>query len=70
MPKRDAEAIRGDFLKLADDPSRRDLDVIKLEPKSAGLYRLRHGKWRAQFRLDKPAQRIVVVSVDDRKSAY
>lgn len=70
MPKRDAEAMRRDLFRLADDPTRRDLDVKKLEPKGKGRYRLRRGKWRAVFRFDGPTQRIDVASIDDRKDAY
>jgi mRNA-degrading endonuclease RelE of RelBE toxin-antitoxin system len=70
MPERDAEAIRRDLFKLADDPTRHDLDVKKLEPKSAGRYRQRRGKWRAVFEFDRSAQRIDVLRIDDRKDAY
>jgi len=65
-----AEAIRADFRKLARDPSSREVDVKKLEPKNLGQYRLRHGKWRAVFERDKTAKRLEVAFVDDRKDVY
>jgi len=51
-------------------PTSQAVDVKKLEPKSAGLYRLRRGKWRAIFELDKGGRFILVQRVDDRRDAY
>ncbi len=70
MPARDAELIREALLLLGKDPARRDLDVRKLQPKAAGMYRLRCGRWRALFERGKDSRRIDVLRIDDRKDVY
>lgn len=70
MPERDANAIVRDFSSLASDPYSRAVDVKKLQPKSAGEFRLRVGRWRAIFILDRATSTIQVLRVDDRRDAY
>jgi mRNA-degrading endonuclease RelE of RelBE toxin-antitoxin system len=59
-----------DFDTLAGDPFSRAVDVKKLQPKSASEFRLRVGRWRALFVLDREASTIQVLRIDDRRDAY
>ncbi len=70
IPSAEAAALRTDFRKLAADPTTRDVDVKKLEPKDRGLWRLRHGDYRAIFKRDKTTRTLQVLTVDNRKDAY
>jgi len=70
IPSAEATALRIDFRKLAADPTTRDVDMKKLEPKDRGLWRLRHGNYRAIFKRDKRTRTLQVLTVDDRKDAY
>lgn len=70
MPSTEAAALRTDLRKLAAEPTARDVDVKKLEPKERGLWRLRHGDYRAIFKRDKTTRTLQVLTVDDRKDAY
>jgi len=70
IPSTEAAALRTDFRKLAADPATRDVDVKKLEPKDRGLWRLRHGDYRAIFKRDRATRTLQVLTIDDRKNAY
>ncbi|MGH7747147.1 MAG: type II toxin-antitoxin system RelE family toxin [Candidatus Dormibacteria bacterium] len=70
IPPAEAATLRADFRKLAADPTTRDVDVKKLEPKERGLWRLRHGNYRAIFKRDRDTRTLQVLTVDDRKEMY
>jgi len=70
IPAAEAAALRADFRKLAADPTTRDVDVRKLQPKDRGLWRLRHGNYRAVFKRNTATRTLQVVTADDRKDAY
>ena len=66
MPAAQAMAIRERLAKLAESPSRRDLDVKKLKGRSG--FRLRVGAWRVIYAIE--GDRLTVLRVAPRGEAY
>lgn len=65
QPKRSA-AIISDLRKVAENPTRRDVDVRKLVDRPG--YRLRVGDWRAIYTLS--ADTLTVIWIGPRGEAY
>jgi len=69
MPSRDAAAILDRFDQIAAAPFARHPDCRPLVGIRDG-YRLRHGDWRALYRIDRQARVIHVEDVKHRREAY
>ena len=48
---------------------RSHLDIVKLKGQK-DFYRLRSGKLRIPFTLDKPAKTIIIIEIEHRENAY
>lgn len=68
MPASEAQRIRDQLDKLAEDPGRRDLDVTALTNRPG--FRLRVGGWRVVFERDDAARRIDVLRIGSRGDVY
>lgn len=68
MPVRDARRVRDELEKLAQDPDRQDLDVMRLQGRP-GL-RLRVGSWRVIFQRDEETREINVLRIGPRGDIY
>lgn len=68
LPGGDAQAI---MMKLESYAADRDAPVdVKPLKGEKGVFRLRHGEWRALFEVDAKKRTMVVVEVVNRKDAY
>ncbi len=69
MPKADAEALLGRLKRIAADPfgSHPAVKPVYGEP---AAYRVRHGDWRALYRVDRKHQTVTVYLIDHRKNVY
>ena len=68
IPSTDARAI---VIKLEAYAADRDAPVdVKPLKGLKGVYRLRHGDWRAIFEVNAKARKMVVVDVVNRRNAY
>ena len=68
MPRQNAQRIRRELGKLAEQPNRRDIDVASLTGRSG--FRLRVGDWRVIFTRDDEARVIDVLRIAPRGQAY
>jgi mRNA interferase RelE/StbE len=68
MPRDDARAIVEKLEAYAPD-RKASVDVKPLKGEQ-GVFRLRHGDWRALFELDLKRRVMVVVDVVNRRDAY
>ena len=68
MPPREAKRIRDQLSKLAEDPGRRDVDVVELKDRPGS--RLRVGGRRVIFERDDTARRIDVLRIGPRGDVY
>lgn len=68
MSAGDARRIRGELEKLAQDPSRRDIDVARLRGRPG--HRLRAGGWRVVFERNEDAREIDVLRIGPRGDVY
>ena len=69
MPPKVATAILAVLRSVASDPFAPQRNVKRLKG-NKDHFRLRHGDWRALYRLDREAQRMIVEAVLPRGSAY
>ncbi len=69
MPKADAEALLGRLKRIAADPfgSHPYVKPVYGEPDA---YRVRHGDWRALYRVDREQRAVTVYLIDNRKDVY
>ena len=67
MPRQDARALRDKLELFAADPHARH-SWAKSFGKGTG--RVRHGDWRALYRIDGATVTVVVVRIANRKDAY
>lgn len=68
MPRQQAQRIRHELDRLANDPNRRDVDIAALAGRTG--YRLRIGNLRIIFERDDSAQIIDVLRIAPRGQAY
>ncbi|MCY3667896.1 MAG: type II toxin-antitoxin system RelE/ParE family toxin [Gemmatimonadetes bacterium] len=68
MPRQNAQRIRRELDKLAEQPNRRDVDVASLTGRPG--FRLRVGDWRIIFTRDDKARVIDVLRIVPRGQAY
>ena len=68
IPREDAERILTDLDKLAENPDRRDVDVISLTDRPG--YRLKVGNYRAIYERDDGIRLIAVFKIGHRKDIY
>ena len=68
LPVQDREALMRKLEAYAAD--RQTVVDVKQLKGVQGVFRLRHGNWRALFEVDAKKQTMVVVEVLDRKDAY
>lgn len=68
MPRRDAQRIRHELKKMAENTERRDMDIKTLQGRPA--FRLRVGDMRIIFEQDDQARVIDVLRVAPRGQAY
>ena len=68
MPRQNAQRIRRELNKLAEQPNRRDVDVTSLTGRPG--FRLRVGAWRIIFTRDDTARVIDVLRIVPRGQAY
>ena len=64
MPGRDARYVRGELEKLARDPNRGEIDVVRLRGRPG--FRLRAGNWRVIFEKDEETREIGVLRIGPR----
>ncbi len=68
MPQKDAETLLGKLQKVADAPKGKHSAAKQMTDHPG--FRLRHGDWRAVYRLDFDAGRMVVDRVGKRGEIY
>jgi mRNA interferase RelE/StbE len=66
MPRRNAETFMTAFRQIADDPRRRDIQIVRLQGRAG--YRIRAGEYRAIFEWN--GEDIVVLDAGPRGSIY
>ncbi|MCC7017968.1 MAG: type II toxin-antitoxin system RelE/ParE family toxin [Rhodospirillales bacterium] len=69
MPKKAAEAIRAALHTIAAQPFAPHPQVKRLVG-GKNWFRLRHGHWRALYRLERPSDTMIVERVKPRGDAY
>lgn len=68
MPRTLAARFQDAFRRLAEDPTRRDLDVKALAGREG--YRLRIGEWRALYSIHQGRLLILVLDIGPRGDIY
>ena len=68
LPYRDRLHINEKLIKLAENPSRRDLDIKKMKGNS--LFRLRNGDYRIIYQKQDRLLVILIVAIGHRKEIY
>jgi len=68
MPKHDAVRMRGELTKLAEDPHRKDIDIVRLRNREG--FRMRTGEWRVIFDRRDEVQEIEILRVGLRRDIY
>ncbi len=69
MQRQVATAIRDELAAIAVDPFVHHANVEPLTGTRGG-FRLRHGDWRALYRVDRTSQTMIVENVKPRGEAY
>jgi mRNA interferase RelE/StbE len=69
LPPKLARAILTELRSIATSPFASHANVKRLKGEK-DHFRLRHGDWRALYRLDREGQRMIVEAVVPRGSAY
>lgn len=69
LPRRDREALLERLRAVASDPFGPHLFVRPIAGES-GVYRLRHGDWRAIYRIDRTLDVMLVEHVAHRREVY
>ena len=65
-----ARRIRSKVVQLASDPASLANTVRALRGQGEGLMRLRVGDWRVIYRIDDSANRVLVLSIANRREVY
>ena len=68
MPRQNAQRIRQALDRLAENPDRRDIDIVRLEGRPG--FRLRVGDFRIIFERDDEANSIDILRIVPRGQAY
>ena len=70
LDKKTKQGLLEDILCLTDFSERKSrLDIVKMEGLK-GFYRLRSGRLRTVFALDKPSGTIIILKIEHRERAY
>jgi len=70
LDKKTKQRLLEDIVCLADFSERKSrLDIVKMEGMK-GFYRLRSGRLRPVFALDKPSGTIIILKIEQRERAY
>jgi mRNA interferase RelE/StbE len=70
LDKKTKRMVLEDILCLTDFSGHKSrLDVVKMEGRK-DFYRLRSGRLRAMFALDKPSGTIIILKIEQRERAY
>lgn len=67
MPKKEAKALRDKLETFAADPTARSAWAKAF---GDGMGRVRHGDWRALYRIDGHSVTVIVVNIGNRKDVY
>jgi mRNA interferase RelE/StbE len=67
LPTRDRSALLAKLRNVADDPFGRNPSAKAM---AGGGYRLKHGAWRALYRIDRDRDEVVVDAVRHRREVY
>ena len=70
LPKSARESVRRRLDEIAVDPFARHANVKRYKEGGPDSFRLRHGQWRAIYRIDREAQEMQVQIIDTRGSVY
>jgi mRNA-degrading endonuclease RelE of RelBE toxin-antitoxin system len=62
--------VRRRLDEIAADPFARHANVKRYQEGGLDSFRLRHGQWRAIYRIDRKAQQVQVRIIDTRGSVY
>lgn len=69
MPRKTAEAIRAGLDAIAAVPFAHHANVERIEG-AEDAFRLRHGDWRAVYRVDRAAETVAVERIGHRSEVY
>jgi mRNA interferase RelE/StbE len=67
IDKKDAASLRQKIEDFAADPTRPNSTAKAF---GAGIGRVRHGDWRAAYRIDGASGTVTILSIKNRKEAY
>jgi mRNA interferase RelE/StbE len=70
LPKSARESGRRRLGEIATDPFAKHANVKRYQEGGPNSFRLRHGQWRAIYRIDREAQEVQVQIIDTRGSVY
>jgi mRNA interferase RelE/StbE len=70
LPQSARESVRRRLDEIAADPFARHANVKRYKEGGPDSFRLRHGQWRAIYRIDREAQEMQVQIIDTRGSVY
>ena len=70
LPRSARESVRRRLDEIAADPFAKHANVERYKAGGPDNFRLRHGQWRAIYRIDREAQEMQVQIIDTRGSVY
>jgi mRNA interferase RelE/StbE len=70
LPMSIRESVRRRLDEIAADPFAKHANVKRYKGGGPDSFRLRHGQWRAVYRIDRNAQEMQVQIIDTRGSVY
>lgn len=70
LPKSTRESVRRRLEAIAADPFAKHANVERYKEGGPDSFRLRHGQWRAIYRIDREAREVKVQIIDTRGSVY
>jgi mRNA interferase RelE/StbE len=70
LPRSVRESVRRRLDEIAADPFARHANVERYKGGGPDSFRLRHGQWRAIYRIDRKAAEVQVQIIDTRGSVY
>jgi mRNA interferase RelE/StbE len=70
LPGSARESVRRRLDEIAADPFAKHANVKRYKEGGPNSFRLRHGQWRAIYRIDREAQEMQVQIIDTRGSVY
>jgi mRNA interferase RelE/StbE len=70
LPRSTREEVRRRLDEIAADPFAKHANVKRYKEGGPNSFRLRHGQWRAIYRIDREAQEMQVQILDTRGSVY